>query len=353
MNPDTFLLKLRHWSAKRQLLNRRGESAEAALLAVGGVYSWHPTTAISLFARTQSLTAEEVRTLDTEKIGLRVMAMRGSVHMVHRDQVARIFGACVPGRDSGYWEKRYSQKGRDIATDVYAVGREAFLAKATAPQPAKVFKGTEPVPEDRTKMLLNWLCGVGDMLRIGATSLRSNILSYVAWEAHLGAAFEPAEATMAREWLAGQYLKAFGPVRLKDFQWWSGLKAGEAKAAFESQEKVEVAPDYWILKADFDEYEAFQALGTFGVGVNARAENEEDNGEDWVDILPQWDAYTMGYAPDGRARFVAPEHQEHIYGALGATGGNGLGTILHNGLAVGGWKARFKGTKMEVTLNLF
>jgi len=42
-----------------------------------------------------------------------------------------------------------------------------------------------------------------------------------------------------------------------------------------------------------------------------------------------------------------------IYGKLGATGGNGLGTILINGKAHVSWTSRFKGAKMEVTLNLF
>ena len=61
----------------------------------------------------------------------------------------------------------------------------------------------------------------------------------------------------------------------------------------------------------------------------------------------------MGYAPDGRERFVHPDNQHHIYGKLGATGGNGLGTVLVNGKANGSWSSRFKGTKMEVSLNLF
>lgn len=61
----------------------------------------------------------------------------------------------------------------------------------------------------------------------------------------------------------------------------------------------------------------------------------------------------MGYAPDGRSRFVTADTQAHVYGKIGATGGNALGVVLLNGLAVGAWTSRFKGASMVVALNLF
>jgi hypothetical protein len=61
----------------------------------------------------------------------------------------------------------------------------------------------------------------------------------------------------------------------------------------------------------------------------------------------------MGYAPDGRERFVDPEMQNNIYGALGATGGNAMGTVLVNGEAHGSWDFRFEGDKMNAKLNMF
>jgi len=76
--------------------------------------------------------------------------------------------------------------------------------------------------------------------------------------------------------------------------------------------------------------------------------------KDVLDLLPQWDCYTRGYAPDGRERFVDSEMQDQVYGALEATGGNALGVVLLNGLALGSWKSRFKGQqKMLVSLNMF
>ena len=45
--------------------------------------------------------------------------------------------------------------------------------------------------------------------------------------------------------------------------------------------------------------------------------------------------------------------RDKVYGALGATGGNALGTVLLNGLVIASWKSRFKGGKMEISLLQF
>jgi hypothetical protein len=58
--------------------------------------------------------------------------------------------------------------------------------------------------------------------------------------------------------------------------------------------------------------------------------------------------YTMGYAPDGRARFVHPEHLQRAF-----TGGDGRGLVLRAGRAVAAWGVRFNGRRMEVRLDQF
>ncbi|HEV2094435.1 MAG TPA: hypothetical protein VGR18_14840 [Rubrobacter sp.] len=54
-----------------------------------------------------------------------------------------------------------------------------------------------------------------------------------------------------------------------------------------------------------------------------------------VDILPKWGCYTMGYAADGRERFVHPDVRGRVYTPAGA------------------WEARFSGGAMEVRLDDF
>ena len=75
-----------------------------------------------------------------------------------------------------------------------------------------------------------------------------------------------------------------------------------AVAALGSVETVEVGDGYLLPSGDRGAFEAVKAL---------------ERGS--VDLLPKWDCYTMGYAPDGRRRFVHPEAQARVYTARRAT----------------------------------
>lgn len=78
---------------------------------------------------------------------------------------------------------------------------------------------------------------------------------------------------------------------------------------------------------------------------------------DHVDLLPRWDPYTMGYAPDGRGRLVHPDNQTRIYvrKAVIAPGqpniglpGDGYPVVLVDGEAVGTWNLTLKGSSIEL-----
>ena len=53
-----------------------------------------------------------------------------------------------------------------------------------------------------------------------------------------------------------------------------------------------------------------------------------------VDLLPKWDAYTMGYAPGGRDRFAHPDVVKQCYDFRG----DGRPVILIDGQAAGTWE---------------
>ena len=228
------------------------------------------------------------------------------------------------------------KKGRDIPQEMYEGWKTAVLQFTTTPKTAAEIKNAGVMPPEKTKLVLNRMAFEGHLLRIGAKSLRSNIISYVATAVWLQQPILRDKQQEAAVWLAGEYLRVFGPARVKDFQWWSGLKMGEAKTAVSALDTVDIGNGNLLLSQDVDAFNAFQPF----------------DGE-VVDLLPKWDCYTMGYAPDGRERFVTPGQQNLIYGASGATGGNALGTVLLNGMAVGVWSSKFAGSKMKVSLNLF
>ena len=327
--------KWRHWSYQRHCLGKQGSDLSEVLQTVIGVYSAHPSGPLSLYARVKNFTEAAFYQLDAQQLAYRMPCMRLSAYMLPRETAHLIFAATIEPASTGVWEKRYSQKGREIPVEFYDGWKREILDLLSQPLTAKEIKAVCKVPDEKLKFVLNRMAFEGYLLRVGAKNLRSNIISYVAADAW-GVKLGQVEMPEAQAWLAGAYLKAFGPARIKDFQWWAGIKVGEAKDAMASQETLDLGEGYLILKEDTAKFEAFKV-------------SSNDN----LDILPQWDCYTMGYAPDGRDRFIHSDMLERLYGKLGATGGNALGAVMLNGLVEGVWTSRFKGAKMEITLDLF
>jgi len=262
-------------------------------------------------------------------------AMRLSVFLLPAATAWKIFAATIPPAADPFWAKRYAQKGRNLNQADYLEWQQELLTHLTDPRPFNVLKGLVRVPENMLKLVLNRMCFEGLVLRLGAHSMRSNSISYVA-STDWSVSKQKIDPEQALCWLAGEYLAAFGPARVRDFQWWAGVGALRAKAAFAANETIDIGDGLLLLKNNASEFETFTASTT-----------------DTVDILPQWDCYIMGYAPDGRSRFASPDTLDKIYGKLGATGGNASGVILINGLAIGTWQYRFTGKKIIVTTSMF
>ena len=326
-----FLERTRAWSYDRQRLGRRAPDAEAALRAVVGVYSSHPSAPLSLRARARLFDHEAFRRLDADRRALRLPAMRGSIHLLPREMAHLAFGA-APEPPSGLRQRlRYF----GIPEERYPALREAVLAAAIEPMTARELgrelrerTGHEGSPTP----VLSGLAREGVLLRVGAEGPRSNVLRYVATRAWLGGDLPHVEADGALAWLAEEYLRAFGPARPEDFRWWAGVPKGRATAALEKVETVEPESGYLLPAGD---REAFERV--------------EPPDPETVDVLPKWDCYTMGYADDGRERFVHPDARERVY----TPAGDGLGVVLVGGFAVAAWEARFSGKVMEVRLDAF
>ncbi len=328
--------KFRHWSFHRQYLGKTGDDIEQVLQDIIGVYSAHPTAPLSLHSRMKSFEEQDFLRLDELKLAFRIPAMRLSIYMLHRETTHLVFSATVQPAPDPVWEKRYSQKNRYIPPQDYENWKKEIVQLTNRPMSGAEIKEATDIPDNLVKLVLNRMAYEGSLLRVGATSLRSNKISYVTTNAWAGNKFSRVDSDEALIWLAGEYLRAFGPARIKDFQWWAGITAGRAKAAISNQETMQIDDDYVLLAKDLQEFESF-------------TKPVQDN----IAILPRWDTYTMGYAPDGRERLVSPDMQHHIYGSIGATGGNALGAVLVNGKAHGSWDSRFAGNKMTVNLNMF
>ena len=333
---NDFNLKLCHWSYYRQRLGRQADTMEQALKDIIGVYSWHPSAPVSLRARAKDFSEEAFYALDDNRIAYRIPAMRLSNYMIHKDDAHRVLAATVPAPNDPFHAKRFGQVVKNVSEEQYRSWSDEIIQTVISPMALDEVRKATGIADATIKTILNRMAREGEILRIGAKSLRSNILDYVSTRAWAGSSFPLVEPDKAMAWLAGEYLRAFGPARTKDFQWWISTTVGKAKAAMAAHETVNIGNDYLILATDLKEFEDF---------------NTEP--KDSIDILPQWDSYIMGYAPDGRQRFVSPDMQHHIYGDIGATGGNGFGTVMINGEVFAVWDCKFSGTKMNLRLNMF
>jgi hypothetical protein len=299
--PGMDVERLRAFTYERQRLGRAAPSGAAALKAVIGVYSAHPSAPLSLFARAAKFDGAAFRRLDA----LRLPAMRQSIHLLPRKTAHLAFRATpAPASDRAkrmrhfkVSEKRYEELREKLRTAAQEPLTQDELRAATGAK-AKEIKG---VSAQMTRD--------GELVRVAAgRGLRSNELRYQAAE------IPEADADEALAWLAGEYLRAFGPARVKDFMWWAGVTATRAKAALAEHETEEL-DGYVILAKDRTAFDKAKA-------------------PKGVDLIPKWDCFQMGYAPDGRDRFAHPDVVERCYDFRG----DGRPVILVDGEAAGTWE---------------
>jgi Winged helix DNA-binding domain len=323
--------RLRAWTYHRLRLGNPAPSAAEALASVLAVYSAHPTAPLALGARAPRMTGQEFRELERRRVALRIPAMRGSLFLVPRESAGRIF---APFGMSATRMMTRMRRGRMTDAE-YAAAAQRVLAAATTPllpselQEAAGVKGTE------TSLLLRTIRCEGHMLAVSGGSLRAATLRYVATEHWAPGSLEVPDVDAALADLARDYLSAYGPARIADFAWWTGASKSLAGSAINSLDTMDVGGGLMLLRRD------------------ERAFSDIERTEDTVDLLPKWDPYTMGYAPDGRARLVHPDNQRRMYVQKGVVApgqpniglpGDGYPVVLVGGEAAGTWNLTLKGS---------
>lgn len=298
------------------------------------VYSTHPTAPLALLARTKKLEPEEFNRLEQRRQVVRIVGMRGSAFMVPTSTAASIFSA------SGMPEEKLEPtlRARGLDLDTYRRLVPGVLECCQTPVTPAQLKACLPVLDD-VYLVARVLARQGRILRVNGRSLRTDTLTYVATTAWLGHSFEELDRRAALGWLAREYLRVFGPARAADFAWWSGCTRREASSALAEVSTVE-RDELLLLEEDADLYDRLEP-------VDPRR----------IDLLPKWDSYTMGYAPDGRQRFIEDRFVSlgytSVLGSPGATSGDGLPLVLVGGRAVATWSHRFDGSRLAVRVSPF
>lgn len=297
----------------------------AALSRVVGVYSAQPSGPLTLAARVPAFDADEFVELEARRRTVRIPAMRTSVHIVPTAEAGRIMAATRAPLAKFAWHLRPAE----LDWDGYAACRTEALSFLQEPRTSAQVRQETGWSAARARAVLQIGSVDGTFVRVAGEGLRSNAIGYVSTVAWLGEPLPDHDPDAALAWLAGEYLWGFGPARIEDFAWWSGCGKKRAAAAFAGLETVEVAPDLLLAAADLDDWRSTEEIAP-----------------DHVDVLPVWDAYTMGYPAPGRGRFGPPEVLDRLYDDAG----NGLGVVLAGGRAVGSWNSRFVGRTMQVDL---
>ena len=327
--------RLRAWSSRRQLLVDPVDDAMDALRGVVAVYSSHPSAPLSLLCRTRGFGAGWIGEAEARRKVVRLSGPRGSIHLMPAETAPRILASVRLPLEKFAGNLAYAK----ITPDQYARLKERMPALLRAPlTPAEAQEAFGMGANLMTALRV--MAYEGLVLRL-AGSLRTDVLRYVSTEAWLGHPLEEPDADESLRWLAMEYLRAFGPARVKDVAWWIGTSQKRAAEALRDAEVIDVGGGM-LLPAD--QHTAF--------------ESAEPVDPDAVALLPKWDAYTMGYAPDGRQRFVADEPLPFAYskaktGGAGATSGDGNPLLLRGGRAVAAWSHKFSGDRMTVEVTPF
>lgn len=317
------------FSFLRQRLDGSATSALEAVASVVGVYGTNPSGPLSIHARAPSATRDDVLALDADRVAVRMRAMRTSGFLVPRGTAGLVRAATAVPLERFGWLMR----GLRLDDAAFARLRDEVVAAAATPRTAQELRNAVDLDGRETGPLLSLLGIHGDIVSVGTGSLTSNASRYQARSAWLAGDAEPddPDPAEARAWLAGEYMRAFGPAGISDFGWWAGLSAKLATEAVAAHETVDVGDGLLLLAAD---QAAFEATGSLA-GV--------------VTLLPKWDAWTMGYPLEGRSRFLDRDVHDRVFDG----DGNGLGMVLVDGLAAGAWLHRAVGAAMEVDLDLF
>ena len=312
---------LRAWSYARQRIGDPATTPEQALRAVVAVYATHPTAPLALWARTASFSPARYRRLDQGGKAVRMPAMRRTVFLVPRKSAARVFNAA---RASPTIVDK-TLKRQDFSRTAYERAAKKVLAATKEAVTSRNLEEAVGLKGPKLASILRALRYEGRILTLAGESLNMAPHQYVAAEAHVPEGLDAGDASEALSWLAGEYLRAYGPARIKDFAWWAGVTKGAATRAIEAQRTVDIGEGLLLLAKD---------AGAFERVTPCRGE---------VALLPKWDAYTMGLAPDGRERFVHPDVYSAVYTPIGVgLPGDGNPIMLVNGEAVATWTFSLK-----------
>ncbi|MBE3519953.1 MAG: AlkZ family DNA glycosylase [Firmicutes bacterium] len=337
-------LKLRQalaFRVKRQHLLVKADDVVSSVRSSCGIQSQIPQQArIALWARTRDLTADKIdESLWRTRSLVKTWCMRATVHLLPSPDFYAYIQAVGPEviRSEIRWMSRYGLSDQVVDEAVGAI----FDALADGPL-TRVELG-EKVARLAGDDLRRWVeRGWGGLVKIAALRGlvcfgpdRGREVTFVRVKDWLPDANEPRTNTLsAQAFLLRSYLASYGPARISDFSYWSGISATGAQQALEllRDEIAQVTVDgeeSLLLREDLCETQ------------------EADFDEPVVNLLPSFDPYMLGHRQ--KSHLVDEAHYKAIYRKAGWVSP----VLLVNGRAAGTWEAERKGSSLAVSVKTF
>lgn len=312
----------------QRLLGPKFETLTEAVSWLGAVQAQdYPGAKWALAQRVNGLTDEAIEQAFASGEILRTHVLRPTWHFVTPEDIRWMLALTGPRINAGM-ASYYRQF--DLDDDIFARSHEVLL---------KTLQGGRQLARPELVTALE-AAGIatGD-LRFSFIMTRAELDGLVCsggWQGHrqtyaLLAERAPQASLLDREAalaeLARRYFISHGPATIKDYTWWSGLTAADAKAGLEMvksqlHDQVIDGQTYWF--ADMPAPEA--AAPT-------------------VYLLPPYDEYTVAYKD--RSAFLDPMHFERAKNGIFSP------VIVVNGLIVGLWKRTIKKEITVVEAELF
>jgi hypothetical protein len=297
--------------ARRHLLDRSGVDPTAIVRRTIGLQAQVPSApGLALLART-STEVDAIRSVLTGRELALTWAMRGTLHLVPRDDLHRYaaaVGACIAAQETRLWPKHgVSAEDEERVTD----GILRALADGPLERGALAERvGDDLGPEVGELLRHSWGIGLKPAVARGAVELRSrgrDLRLSLPQTSTL-----PIEETQARRWLAARYLAANAVGDAATFARWSGLTRTQARTALDAvaDTTARIRDSIWYCAGELTD-----------PGRSSR-----------ISLLPVFDPFTLS-VPD-REGFCTGAAAE-----IWRKGGWVSAVIVQDGRALGTWKS--------------
>jgi uncharacterized protein YcaQ len=333
------------WRLRRQHLAVRAQRG-AALEVVSDIAGVHAqvlsSAELTLWARVDGLEPGWVaRALWEERALVKTWAMRGTLHLLRSDELARYVGALArlrPRHHVPAWQRAYGLD-REQADAMLAAVAEALRGEPLTREALATAVG-ERVGDDAVAERLG--SGFGELLKPAAFTgdlcfapSDGRLVRFTSPAAWVDGFTPPGPDEAASQALVRTYLHAYGPAPREQFQRWFGMtspaEAGRWLASLgDAACEVDVeGARGWMLAADVDEAAASEPSGV-------------------VRLLPAFDHYVVAAPRDAEA-VLAAESRARVYRPQGWLSP----VLLVDGRMAGVWSHELRGGRVAITVEPF